>query len=186
MVATQGSTTWTDISKIEESILAWRQYLGTNYGAGKPLGGGEEKCSKYPNWSERTKSLYGADESLAPVRYPRYTGQSEDRNFGLRSGGIACPRNSTEDLAEQLLGELDKAAAKVRSLITGLNASFIFETRATTCRFPSLILFLSLDKLYNMSFLSSSFDIYIYIYMTDPGHSYGKPNEKVGTRRCWM
>lgn len=112
----QGSTTWTDISKIEESILAWRQYLGTNYGAGKPLGGGEEKCSKYPNWSERTKSLYGADESLAPVRYPRYTGQSEDRNFGLRSGGIACPRNSTEDLAEQLLGELDKAAAKVTAM----------------------------------------------------------------------
>lgn len=48
--------------------------MGINYGVGKFLGGGEEKCLKYLNWSERIKFLYGVDESLVFVRYLCYIG----------------------------------------------------------------------------------------------------------------
>lgn len=110
---TQGASTWSDISKIEESILDWRRYLETNYGAKVP----SER--KSPNkWSSvvRTVSMCGADETSVCTRC---SGQDEDIKQRSQSGGLVCPKNSAAELTEQLIRELDKAATKVCSLNIG-------------------------------------------------------------------
>lgn len=125
MAITQGTaSTWSDISKIEESIVAWRQYLETNYGAKVSSEGVEGKPPNICGLGERKVSMCRADEGLTPA-FPSCTGQNEDSKIGTQNGGLVCLKNSAEELAEQLLGELDKAAAKVCNLITGFRSSFL-------------------------------------------------------------
>ena len=121
MAIAQGtSSTWRDISKIEESIIAWKQYLETNYGDE----GVEGKPPDVWSLGER-KFVCRPDEGLTPSAFPRCIGQNENK-IGSQSIGFECSQNSAEELAEQLLGELDKAAAEVCKLVTAFTSSFLF------------------------------------------------------------
>lgn len=112
----QGASTWSDISKIEESIVAWRRYLETNYGAKVPSKkNSPNKCRSV----ERMVSMCGADERSTTSSCPRSSGQDGDAKLGSRSGGPACPKSSAAEITEQLIRELDKAAAKVSRLKIG-------------------------------------------------------------------
>jgi hypothetical protein len=116
---------------MEESIVAWRQYLETNYGADV------ESCDGVEG--ERTTSV--------------------------------CPKNSAEELAEQLLGEVDKAAAKVCALNIYLCISRIF--------LPSC------SGMHGRVSIGSSLLADHEQWTVAPGCSHGTSDEKAGARRCW-
>lgn len=146
MAISQGTSTWSDISKTEESIVAWRQYLETNYGAKVPS---EVVEGKPPNlWSlgERKVPMCRVDGGLSASAIPRCGGQYEVNKIESQIGGLVCPNNSAEELAEQLLGELDKAAAKVCNLITGFKSSFLIWSSLAKSVGLSSALFLPTDQ----------------------------------------
>jgi hypothetical protein len=70
-----------------------------------------------------------ADEWLDPLAYPRYNGQDEDRRIEVLSGGLACPRDPSEDSPDQLLRESDKATAIVCSRNIWFKLSVLFQIK---------------------------------------------------------
>ncbi|KAG0615159.1 hypothetical protein M758_5G019800 [Ceratodon purpureus] len=107
----EGACALNDTSSIEESIVAWSQYLEKN---GAPSVGAEKRSPNKFNLVESRALLSGADKWLAPLAYPRFDGLNEGRRIGVLSGGLACSRDLSEDSTDQLLGESDKTTAKVK------------------------------------------------------------------------
>lgn len=71
---TQGTSPWNDVSKIEENIVAWRQYLEKNYGATAVSGGVEGtgpnklKLSDEEDVTELVKLLQSKEVEIADLK----------------------------------------------------------------------------------------------------------------------
>jgi hypothetical protein len=134
----QGSRNLNNIIELEEGIQAWREYMKAHCAIDVSI--------KQPTKGEsRTKlrrhsidvsspsqdvvredflratvlSASGAEVKItACIASPDRGGLRKSITFSAKSGhqGFGSPKNSAEYVAEQLLGELDKAAAQVISL----------------------------------------------------------------------
>lgn len=134
----QGSRNLNNIIELEEGIQAWREYMkahsATDVSIRQPTKG--ETRTKLRRHSidvsspsqdvvredflrTTVLSASGAEVKItACVASPDRGGLRKSITFSAKSGhqGFGSPKNSAEYVAEQLLGELDKAAAQVISL----------------------------------------------------------------------
>lgn len=134
----QGSRNLNNIIELEEGIQAWREYMkahcATDVSIRQPTKG--ESRTKLRRHSidvsspsqdvvredflrTTVLSASGAEVKItACVASPDRGGLRKSITFSAKSGhqGFGSPKNSAEYVAEQLLGELDKAAAQVISL----------------------------------------------------------------------